>query len=252
MCKVVGDMDGEIRLLDVNPALDRDTLRRSFAANRRVQIRNVLTEETAQNLFTVLSRQTPWGIAWHAKDNGPHNIPQPRLKQTSREDMESIQALLLDAMRNQDYGFLYAQYPMVHAYLEKWSPGGPHDAIVDLINDDPFMNLVRDITGMSDLRKADAQATLYAPNQFLALHDDSHVAEGWRVAYVLNLCAEKWRPDWGGYLNFYDDEGDVVQGFKPRFNALNLFAVPQKHNVTYVPPFAPVGRFAITGWFRNL
>ena len=67
----------------------------------------------------------------------------------------------------------------------------------------------------------------------------------------MNFCAEEWRPDWGGYLNFYDDEGDVVAGYKPRFNALNLFAVPKKHNVTYVPPFAPVGRFAITGWFRD-
>ena len=61
----------------------------------------------------------------------------------------------------------------------------------------------------------------------------------------------EWRPEWGGYLNFYDEEGDVVAGFRPRFNALNIFAVPQKHNVTYVPPFSPVGRFAITGWFRD-
>lgn len=244
-------MDGEIRLLDINPELDRTALRLCFAANGRMQIRDVLTEETANNLFAVLSRQTPWGIAWHAGDDGPHNIPHSRLKQMPQKDMAAIQTKLGAAMSSQDYGFLYAQYPMVHAYLEGWAPDGPHEAVVELINDDHFMNFVREVTGMSDLRKADAQATLYAPNQFLALHDDSHVAEGWRVAYVLNLCAEEWRPEWGGYLNFYNDDGDVVQGFKPRFNALNLFAVPQKHNVTYVPPFAPVGRYAITGWFRN-
>ena len=36
-----------------------------------------------------------------------------------------------------------------------------------------------------------------------------------------------------------------------RFNTLNMFTVAQPHNVTYVPPFAPVGRYAITGWFRD-
>ena len=60
-----------------------------------------------------------------------------------------------------------------------------------------------------------------------------------------------WRPDWGGYLNFYDEDGDIVAGYRPRFNALNLFLVPQKHAVSYVPPFAPQARFAITGWFRD-
>lgn len=245
-------MAEEIRLLDVNPALDTAALAAQFAAHGRVQIRNVLTEESARNLHQVLGHQTPWGLAWHAGTDGPHNVPLDELKTMPREAMADLQRKLGEAMRGRDYGFLYAQYPMVHAYLQGWAPGGPHEAVVELINDTPFLDFIRSVTGMADLIKGDAQATLYAPNQFLALHDDSHVAEGWRVAYVLNMCAEDWRPEWGGYLNFYDDDGDVTCGLRPRFNALNIFAVPQKHNVTYVPPFAPVGRFAITGWFRNV
>jgi hypothetical protein len=27
--------------------------------------------------------------------------------------------------------------------------------------------------------------------------------------------------------------------------------VPQRHNVSFVPPFAPAARYAITGWFRD-
>jgi SM-20-related protein len=245
-------MTAEIRLLDINPALDRESVAARFAGDRRVQIRDVLTPESARNLHRILSQQTPWGLAWRAGADGPHNVPQPQLREMPREDLTNLQSKLGDAMRGRDYGFLYAQYPMVQAYLDGWSPGGPHEALVEIINDDPFMSLVRKVTGFDDLIKADAQATLYAPNQFLALHDDSHVAEGWRVAYVLNLCAEDWRPEWGGYLNFHDDDGDVIEAYKPRFNALNLFAVPQKHSVSYVPPFAPVGRYAITGWFRNV
>lgn len=69
--------------------------------------------------------------------------------------------------------------------------------------------------------------------------------------YSQNMTKVEWRPDFGGYLLFLNEDGDIEQGFRPRFNALNLFAVPQKHCVSYVPPFAPMGRFAITGWFRD-
>lgn len=244
-------MAGEIRLFDLNPRLDRTAIARQFATDQRIQIRNVLTEEAARNVHAILARQTPWGLAWHAGADGPHNVPQPELSKLSAQDMGGIQHKLTAALKGRDYGFFYAQYPMVHAYLQKWAPDGPHDILVEHINDDPFMTLIREVTGLPQLIKADAQATLYAPGQFLAEHDDSHVAEGWQVAYVLNMCAEDWRSEWGGYLNFYDEDGDVVQGFRPRFNALNLFRVPQRHNVSYVPPFAPIARFAITGWFRD-
>jgi SM-20-related protein len=243
--------DSAVRLLDINPELPRAALAAAFAATGRLQIRDVLTEETARNLHNVLARETKWGLAWHAGADGPHNVPKVQFDAMSLAERTAIGTKLNAALSGRDYGFSYAQYPMVKAYLDGWEPGGAHEAIVELINDEPFLSLVREVTGIHELVKADAQATLYAPTQFLATHDDSHMAEGWRIAYVLNLCAEDWRPEWGGYLNFYDDTGDIVQGFRPRFNALNLFRVPQRHNVSYVPPFAPIGRFAITGWFRD-
>jgi Rps23 Pro-64 3,4-dihydroxylase Tpa1-like proline 4-hydroxylase len=245
-------MSQEIRLLDINPALDRDALARRFATEKRVQIRDVLTEESARNLHRILERQTPWGLAWKAGEEGPHNLPQEALQTMRPADIQRMQHKLLAAMQGGDYAFAYGQYPLVLAHMEGWAPGGPHEALIELINDEPFLDLARAVTGLAQLTKADGQATLFAQGQFLATHDDSHVAEGWRVAYVLNLCALDWRPEWGGYLLFYDDEGDVVAGFRPRFNTLNLFLVPQRHAVTFVPPFAPVGRYAITGWFRDL
>ncbi|GGC35415.1 proline hydroxylase [Novosphingobium marinum] len=242
---------GEIRIFDVNPALDRAALAEQFSRNRRIQIRDVLTDESARNLHGILARETPWGLAWHAAEDGPHNIRREDLATLSQDERVAIARKLDTAMRGTDYGFTYAQYPMLDAYLKKWSPGSPQDAVLELINDQPFLDLIREVSGIAELVKADAQATLYGPGHFLAQHDDSHVAEGWRLAYVLNLCNTDWRPEWGGYLNFYREDGDIEQGFRPRFNALNLFAVPQRHAVSYVPPFAPPERLAITGWFRD-
>ncbi len=244
-------MSGARPLFEINPRLDRKALAREFRAHKRVQIRNVLTEQTARTIQTVLAQQTPWGLAWHAGADGPHNVPRDKLAALSPADKTAMGAKLHGAMAARDYAFIYGQYPMLYAYLNKWMEGSPQDLLVEHINDQPFMNLAREVTGIAALTKADATATLFGPNQFLALHDDSHVAEGWQVAYVLNLCPVDWRPEWGGYLMFYDEAGDVVAGYKPRFNALNLFKVPQRHSVSYVPPFAPVARFAITGWLRD-
>lgn len=244
-------MTDGIPLFEVNPALDRKALASRFARDRRIQIRDVLTEETAREVQKILSRHTDWGVAWQAADDGPNLLmPKDMAKMTPQQNAE-IGQKLITAMRGKDYAFTYGCFPLLTAYQEKWAEGSPHDLIMEYINAEPFMELVREVTAFPSLRKADAQGTLYRPGHFLALHDDSHVAEGWRVAYVLNMAIEPWRPEYGGYLLFYDGDGDVVAGFRPRFNALNLFAVPQKHNVSYVPPFAPVGRYAITGWFRD-
>lgn len=240
-----------IPLFDLNPALDRPALAAAFAEHRRLQVRDLLTPVAARTLLDILGRQTPWGLAWQAGSDGPHGLPAAEVARLAPEARAAIGQKVAGAVRGQEYGFLYGQYPMLTAYQQRWAPNGPHDLLLEHINAEPFMSLVRTITGMPDLKKADAQATLYAATHFLAAHDDSHRDEGWRVAYVLSMAPEGWRPEWGGYLLFYDEEGDVVQGFRPRFNALNLFAVPQRHAVSYVPPFAPVGRFAITGWFRD-
>jgi Rps23 Pro-64 3,4-dihydroxylase Tpa1-like proline 4-hydroxylase len=244
-------MTDTIPLFDLNPDIDVESAASEFAKNKRVQIRNFLTEAAAQTVSHVLSRETPWGMAWRAADEGPHGLRRQQVATLGPERFKQLMQAIETAMRGRDYAFLYAQYNLLDAHREGWGEHEALDLLVEHINSEPMMDIIRQVTGIPQLYKADAQATLYGPNHFLAMHDDSHVAEGWQVAYVMNFCPIDWRPDWGGYLMFYDDEGDVISGFKPRFNAINLFKVPQHHNVTYVPPFAPVGRFAITGWFRD-
>ena len=237
-------------LFAINPALDRTALATRFAEHRRVQIRDVLTNEAARTLRRVLERETPWGFAYKGSGE-PARMTEQQVRAMTPEQRRDVATDVQRTAAARGYAVRFNQYPILDAYLAHWQPGGPHDVLIEHINDAPFLDLARDVTGISELRKADAQATLYAPGDFLSVHSDSHMAEGWRVAYVLNLADDDWSPDWGGYLNFLDADGDIVEGWRPRFNALNLFAVPQPHNVSYVPPFAGASRFAITGWFRD-
>jgi Rps23 Pro-64 3,4-dihydroxylase Tpa1-like proline 4-hydroxylase len=244
-------MSEPIPLFQINPAIDRKKAASDFARTGRVQIRDFLTDAAARTIHRVLSRETPWGLAWRAGNEGPHGLRYQEVTKLGQAGAQHISQAIGRAMRGRDYAYLYGQYNLLDAHREAWGDHPALELLIEHINDEPLLNLVREVTGIPEIRKADGQGTLYAPQHFLAMHDDSHVAEGWKVAYVMNFCAEDWRPDWGGYLLFYDENDDVIAGFKPRFNALNMFKVPQRHNVTYVPPFAPVGRFAITGWFRD-
>lgn len=243
------------KLFEINPQLDRAELAASFRRDTRVQVRDFLTRETAEEIRMILQKATPWGLAMQAEGSAFHGAQQvlPRDLATA-EGQRRAQALgeATDAAAARgDYAFRYVQYPILQALQEGWDPGGPHELILEHINAPEFMQLARDITGFPDLVKADGQATLFAKGQFLGLHIDSHVAEGWKVAYVMNFTIDGWRPDWGGYLQFFDDDGNIAQGFMPRFNTLNLLLVPQPHSVSMVAPFAPLGRYAITGWLRD-
>lgn len=240
------------QLFELNPQLDRAALAADFARTGRVQIRNVLTRESAAEICKVLTQGTPWGMATGAGEAKPQSFRLGDLQTAAGKAAlgEAARAAEAHSARG-EYGFRFAHYPILTALQEGWAPGSPHEILLEHLNADAFMGLAREVTGIPALFKADGQATLFGPSHYLGRHIDSHVAEGWEVAYVLNFAREDWHPDWGGYLLFLDENGDVVEGFRPRFNALNLFRVPTPHLVSYVPPFAPVGRLAVTGWLRS-
>lgn len=237
-------------LLELNPTLDRPALRAQFDVTGRLQIREVLTFESAAGLRSLLANGTPWGLAWQAGDDGPHLLRNAEMKAMGLNEKSELVAKL-GAVGKDGYAFLYHSYPLVTAYLEKWNPGSPHEKLLEELNGNAFLSLLRDVTGMADILKADGQATLYAPGNFLWPHSDAESARGRRVAYVLNLTATEWAPQWGGYLNFFDDDWNITKAMQPRFNSLNLFAVPQWHSVSEVSASAPIARFAVTGWGRD-
>lgn len=244
------DLEKALHLWEISPKHDRAALAKQFASRRRLQIRDFLTERAALELHRILDEATEWGMSWQAGDAPPEHIRPGEMASRTPAQRAEVGQHLMRAMQGRDYGFAYKAYPLVDAYTGKWAPGHPLETVIEHINDAPFLEFIEDVAGFKVV-KADGQATLFGPGHFLSEHNDSHVAEGWRIAYVFNLTRLDWRPDWGGYLVFYDEDGNIIDGFRPRFNALNIFAVPQPHSVTYVPNFSPVGRYAITGWLRD-
>lgn len=244
-------MSGVMPLLEITPSLDRAEFAEVFQRDGRVQIPDILTEESAGALRQVLQQQTPWLLTWCAGAESGRNIDAQRLAAMTREESTAIERKLIEAVHRGEFCYIYSNYPLDEAYEQGWNPGSPHEQLTVELRSEPFAQLLRDISGHPEIVGADGYATMYGPGHFLSRHTDE--AADWRrvVAYVLNLTFVSWSPEYGGYLTFYEDNGDVDLAIRPKFNSLNIFSIPRVHGVTRVAPFAPFGRAAISGWARE-
>lgn len=228
-------------LPELDPAVDRASLAEMFRARGRVHIPNVLTRASAERLYRCLAQETKWTLTLN---NGNafldvENVsPEVRVKhgllawQRARSEFQ----YLFDNHRLSQSG---EPYPDQTHYFAR---------VVEFLNSPAMLGFVREITGLSDIVWADAQATLYRPGDFLNLHDNSRSMHKRRAAYVLNMTPG-WRADWGGVLHFVSPSGHIEEGYAPVFNALNLFRVPKPHFVGHVAPYGGF-RYSVTGWYH--
>lgn len=227
----------------LNPALDVSAIGSSYARDSRVHIPGILTDVSATRVLQCLMQETDFALLCQT---GTDQAAAYRVAGLDpRKELELNQAAYARARDRFDY--LYDAHSLSKEGEPYPDPAHYLAAINLFLNGEPMLSFVRRITGRPDINAASIQATRYRPGHFLNQHDDGNDAR--RVAaYVLNMTPH-WRGDWGGALLFCDRAGHISEGFLPAFNALNMFAVPQAHQVGFVAPFAGANRYSITGWF---
>jgi SM-20-related protein len=235
-------------MLAINPDLDLDAAAAIYARDGIVRVGHVLTPETADAVARLMLGQFPWRLTFSDEDDPKAGLyDAARIQAVGPEALNAEHARALTRARD-GFAYIYLSYPMITAYLEGWDRGHPVHAVSELING-PLLEVFRQVTGVGSILKADAQATLYRPGDFLSLHDDGK-GEGRIAAYTLGLT-RAWRPDWGGQLLFHDADGEITRGLAPAFNCLTMFSTPRSHSVAPVAPYAGAPRLSIVGWARN-
>lgn len=232
----------------LNPDHDRHALAKAFARDDRVRIDNLLETGVAERLRDICLGSVPWEYLTNV-DGRNVVIPEADFENMRAEDSNELHRRIGQAAAR-GVGFLYCGYK-----TDRRQPDADseelrflHD-VFEFLNGEDMLTLVREVSGRDDLKSADAQYTRYSPGQFLTRHRDAHDAEQRRLAYVLTL-SKNWHPDWGGLLQFFEDDGTARDAWVPRFNSLSLFDIRHVHSVTYVTPFALEPRLSLTGWFR--
>lgn len=231
--------------LSLNPELDAKALRVNYALKNRGQVTGIFPLEQAERTYRCLASETPWGLFYWGDGEGK-KIPAKEYKALSPEELQEIYKYIFETARDR-YQFMYLFNKL---NLPNPDPQLFIHEIANFMSSEPVLEFIRTLTAIPELIRADAQATRYIGNCFLHPHTDEDDKSGRRVAFVLNMT-KNWDPNWGGFLQFFDKQMNITQSFKPTFNALNLFTVPQGHSVSFVAPFCPGERLSITGWFRD-
>jgi Rps23 Pro-64 3,4-dihydroxylase Tpa1-like proline 4-hydroxylase len=232
----------------INPQLDLPALADRFATEGILQIEQALRPQVADLLHDCLATQVPWALAFR-DPSGPRKLWAEELAAMDAAGRGALDEEIYRIAR-EEFQFRYDNFMMVTAYKEKRHPELLLHRVIEQINSSPWIEAFRTITGLKQIRRADAQATRYVAGHFLRRHNDMNEDDGRLCAYVINL-SRGWQADWGGLLQFLDHEGDVVRTLMPRFNTISLFRVPADHCVSPVAPFATGARYAITGWLRS-
>src|SRR5487761_525608 len=169
----------------LNPALDIPSLAAEFRQKRRIQIRDVMLPDVAENLYQCLEREVPWGMAYIDGEQSTL-LAADQLATFSQADWMNLNSKV--QVRAVDkFQFIYNSYMMITAYKEKRDPALALHTMVEFINAPPFLDLMRRVAGVPNIIKADAQATRYIAGHFLKKHNDQMGSQYRMAAYVLNL-----------------------------------------------------------------
>lgn len=241
-------MSQDVDRIELTNAAPATIEKAEYARTGRVHIPDFLSAASADAIYRHLASQPDWNFV--CKLNGRHIDSSENATKALDEAQRS--ALLKEIRQQARDGFQYnyAAIPIYDIVHQKLLPGDYFYAVFEFLNSAEFLDYARELCDDPSIAFADAQATKYSAGHFLTTHSDDAPGKNRRAAYVLNLTP-RWRADWGGGLQFFDKEGHVEAAFLPRFNALNIFAVPADHSVAYVAPFAGESRYSITGWFRS-
>lgn len=241
--------------IELNPDIDLKPYIEALKEKGRIRVPNILTNESAESILNTLKKETPWHLVYTNRDSAPVKLTPSKLASLGHQEQQEIVSAIYRHAPDR-YQFIYKYFPIIDAIKEGLvTDSSMLYQIATFFNGTEFMRFARDLTGSNSIVKIDTKATLYEPGHFLNVHDDQDSSDTEtgirRFAVVLGLT-KNWSPNWGGNTNFYNTPNDQnFESWNPAFNSLSVFRVPVLHNVSYVVPYAPVGRYSITGWLRE-
>lgn len=233
---------------EISPDYSGFELSKPFKKANRIHIPEFLNKKSAKILFDEICTINDW-LKSVGGDKSNYDLDFSALDKSDLASKAKIDtAIYEDAKYNFQYRF------DTYRLSDKVKNGECNypalEAFYNFLNSPKFLSFFRNLIGEKDGVYCDAQVTRYKAGDFLKMHTDLHEEKGRLAAFVFNFTP-KWQADWGGLLQFMDADGHISEAYKPCFNALNVFKVPQDHSVSFVTPFADGARISITGWLRR-
>lgn len=231
--------------IELSDSFDVECLRASFDQKRRLFVSHVLRSDCAVRLHQHLAKERSWGLSLAAGFIGRRFASPAKYHQFTRSEIRNaFDVAYSDCGACGSHLFESVPLPAPNRQESGVEPYLAH--LAEFLSSDAFVALVRQLTGMMDVRAVVASACRYRAGHFYASHVDTNGGKTHRVSFVLNLT-RGWQAQWGGLLQFKGPTGDIEEAYVPRFNSLHLFSPTQAHAVSMVTPYARGARYSIGG-----
>ena len=231
--------------LSIQPQHRAEKLSEPLQHRGRLQVPNFLAEHSALELYQLLQEHSHWYLTYNEGQQNYESEESAFSALPTSQQQKFLNNIYSRAREN--FQYLFKQYYISQAVKLGENAGHPMHEIHDWVNSEEFLGFMRQLTKSPEATRSDSYASVYEPGHFLTMHDDSHADHDRVAAWIISMTPD-WDENWGGYLTFYDEEGNVTEAFKPTFNTLNVFTIPQKHAVQLVAPFAGSLRTSYMGW----
>ncbi len=230
----------------INSSLNRKSLRKRFSHEGRIRIDNFLEKDVVDAVRDEV-QQAPFELVY-VVDGKVQQAGPAKMQSMSDSQRQSINNYIMSEAAKGS-GFLYGS---CHMGVGRPKEIGPNMVkLFEFIQSEEMLDFVRTLTRNDNLNDVSGHYTRYNPGHFLTRHRDVVDDEKRRFAYVMSFTSE-WHPDWGGLLQYYEEDGTPKDAWAPRYNSLTVFDVKHIHAVTFVTPFAQAPRLSLTGWFNAL
>mgnify|MGYP001826006807 FL=1 len=231
--------------LAINPKHNPEELAQTLREKGRLQVPDFLTDDSKEHLYQLLQENQIWHLSYNEGQENYESEESAYNALTPPQRQKFVNNIYARARDN--FQYFFKQYYISQAIKLGENSGHPMHPVHDWVNSARFLGFMRELTATPEIRESDSYASLYGPGHFLTMHDDQHATHDRVAAWVISMTPN-WNENWGGYLAFYDEKGNVTDAFKPAFNTLNIFTVPQRHAVQLVAPFAGRPRTSYLGW----
>jgi len=234
--------------LRLNGTLEPDAYRPVFRSHRRLHIPSILEPTSATALYARLAASPDWTRSFHVEGGKDVDIRVDELDVLSPEQRAEFEQTQIGSSTD-GVTYVFDSIRITAGLLDGRAGGKEFRMVQEFVNGPAFLDFMIRLTGDPRIAFADVMATRYLRGHFATAHEDAITGGRRLYAYVLNLTPQWWA-DWGGVLMFHDEDGHVAEGYVPKFNALNVFAVPQVHSVSMVSRLARDPRYSVTGWLH--
>ncbi len=225
----------------LNPAIDWDEIRNSYATDNFVLIRDILEPGKAEEIFRTLDNEVEWETSLLGK-NGREIYTSAELKAMSPAQKGELMSYI-QARAAKGFAYFYLKHDLNTTKIPLLSE------LVNYVSSPKFLGFIKYVTEEYEITRAGGQASCYRSLTFLNEHNDKTDLEDRKVAYVMGFT-RIWRPDFGGLLHIMNDDGSWNVHI-PQFNCLTIFKVPRNHFVSQVANYTRVPRYTVNGWFTK-